>query len=445
MTTPDSAPLMVAPFQLESLEQATSGAEPEPKGRGRHAAAPPRRWTLARTLVVVALVVVLAVAGLVVVRLGDPAAVARVTSTVRPVVAIPARPVSLPWAATGQSAIAVPAIGVAATSGPESPVPIASLTKMMTAYVILRDHPLALGESGPDITITLADVADYETDTGDDQANAAVAPGEVLTELQMLQGLLVHSANNFADALALWDAGSLPAFVTKMNQAAAQLDMVHTHYVDASGFDPGSVSTAGDTLIVAAHDMTNPTFASIVHMTSVTLPVAGTITSYTPLVGFLGVIGVKSGFTTAAGGCDVMAVTRTVHGHSVLILASVIGQTSKSALNILLVAGFEALVLVDAVSGTIGSTNVIGPGSVVAHVAAAGHTVDAVAQSSVSLLTWPGAKVEQFMRTTRTVTAGDRRGTRVGSVVVGLGTQHAVDPVRLGRDLPGETLRQRLL
>ena len=54
-----------------------------------------------------------------------------------------------------------------------------------------------------------------------DQANVLVRPGEVLTERQVLEGMLVHSANNLADTLACWDAGSLPAFVAKMNATAA--------------------------------------------------------------------------------------------------------------------------------------------------------------------------------------------------------------------------------
>ncbi len=66
-----------------------------------------------------------------------------------------------------------------------------------------------------------------------------VQPGEELTERQLLNGLLVHSANNFADVLAQWDAGTMPAFVAKMNAAAAALGMAHTHYADASGLDPG--------------------------------------------------------------------------------------------------------------------------------------------------------------------------------------------------------------
>ncbi len=142
----------------------------------------------------------------------------------------------------------------------------------------------------------------------------------------MLGGLLVHSADNYADLLARWDAGSIPAFVAKMNADASRLGMDHSHFADASGVDPGSESTASDLLKVAAPDMANAAFASMVKMSSVTLPVAGTISTYTPLLGLEGIIGVKSGFTTAAGGCDVLAVVRTVHGEPVLLLAAVTGQ-----------------------------------------------------------------------------------------------------------------------
>ena len=107
------------------------------------------------------------------------------------------------------------------TSGPEQPVPVASLTKLMTAYVILHDHPLAPDESGPHITVTQADVDDYDTDTVSDDSNAQVTARRAVDRAQVLEGLLVHSADNYADMLARWDAGSVPAFVAKMNAAAA--------------------------------------------------------------------------------------------------------------------------------------------------------------------------------------------------------------------------------
>ncbi len=388
-----------------------------------------------------AVVVVLVIAAVAVVRLEAPTPVAAVTDMVAPTVRAASSPVVLPWPTTGQAAVAVPSVGVDVTSGPETPVPIASLTKMMTAYVVLHDHPIGPAQNGPSVTMSQTDVNDFDNDTVEDEANAQVTAGEVLTERQLLEGLLVHSANNFADTLARWDAGSIPAFVAKMNSTAAQLGMDHTHYADPSGFDQGSQSTAGDLLKVAGLDMENPTFAGIVKMSSVTLPVAGTISTYTPWLGFQGVIGVKSGFTTAAGGCDVVAVMRMVHGQPTLVLSAVTGQTGPS---VLLVAGFIALNLADHASTFIGATPLVRAGEVVAHVSVAGHTVAATAARTAHVLSWPGVSADQVLVDGNTIVAGAKRGRRIGSVVIALGTQRVVVPVALRGDLPKPTVLQRL-
>jgi D-alanyl-D-alanine carboxypeptidase (penicillin-binding protein 5/6) len=390
---------------------------------------------------VLALVTVLVVASVMVGRLDAPAPVAAVVSILRPTVSVPATAVTLPWPAMGEAAIAVPSIGVDMPSGPEQPVPVASLTKMMTAYVILHDHPLKLGQNGPNITITQADLNDYDSDTVNDEANAQVTLGEVLTEKQLLGGMLVHSANNYADTLAMWDAGNIPSFVSKMNRTAAELGMDHTHYADPSGYNQMSQSTAGDLLTVASPDMQNPVFASFVKMPSITLPVAGTISTYTPLLGIQGVIGVKSGFTTVAGGCDVVAVVRSVHGLPVLILSAVTGQQGP---NVLVKAGLMALNLANHVGPSILASPIVRAGAVVAHVSATGHTVDAVAQSTANMLSWPGVRAHRILVSAGTVTSGTKSGTRIGTIVVTLGTQHVAIPVHLDRGLPKETLLQRL-
>ena len=355
---------------------------------------------------------------------------------------VPAQAVALPWPATGEGAVAVPAIGVDVASGPEQPAPVASLTKLMTAYVILHDHPLALGQPGPTITVSQADVDDYDNDTVDDDSNAQVVLNEQLTEQQVMTGLLVHSADNYADLLARWDAGSIPAFVAKMNADAAQLGMTQSHFADASGVDPASVSTAGDLLKVAAPDMANAAFASMVQMSSVTLPVAGTISTYTPFLGFDGTIGVKSGFTSAAGGCDVLAVVRQLHGRNVLLLAAVTGQQGAEALA---QAGLHGLALVNAVGPQVG----VDPGRRrrrrgVARERGRARSSTPRTASSASVLTWPGVQATRTFVPVRHLTDQARAGTRVGAVTVTLGTQRVVVPVRLDRDVPRPTLLQRL-
>jgi D-alanyl-D-alanine carboxypeptidase (penicillin-binding protein 5/6) len=206
-------------------------------------------------------------------------------------------------------------------------VPIASLTKMMTAYLVLRDHPLAAGAVGPTFVMDKADVAAYVHANQTGQSNVPVALGERLTEHQLLEALLLPSANNIADYLATWDAGSMAAFVVKMNAAARALGMTHTHYADASGFNPGSRSDATDQAVLAATLMENPVVRGIVSKRSLPFPVAGTIWNYNPGLGVGGIIGVKSGFTSQAQGCLATAAYRTAAGHHVLVVAVTLGQT----------------------------------------------------------------------------------------------------------------------
>ncbi len=230
------------------------------------------------------------------------------------------------WPVSGQGALAIPAVGYADQSGPEQPVPIASLTKMTTAVVVLRDHPVPLGSSGPTITITPDEAAQFDVNLANDETNIPLQAGETLTELQLLEALLNQSADDAAYTLAVWDAGSQQAFVTRMNALAASLGAVDSHYVDASGFDPRSVSTAADTLRIAAAGMGIPTFAAVAGMQTVDLPGVGTVHNIVTEIGTDGIVGVKSGYTSQASGCMVLAGFRSVRGLPVLVLASALGQ-----------------------------------------------------------------------------------------------------------------------
>jgi serine-type D-Ala-D-Ala carboxypeptidase (penicillin-binding protein 5/6) len=441
------APLMVAPFRLDSLREQPStpppaAAPPPRRERGRHSARSQRRRGHRGLVALVVLVVLIAAAAVVVgVRLHTPDPAPAVTPVLSRTVSVPSRAMPLPWPNAGEGAIAVPAIGIDVASGPERPAPVASLTKLMTAYVILHDHPVAPGQPGPTITVSQADVNDYDSDTVNDDSNAEVTLGEHLTEQQVLSGLLVHSADNYADLLARWDAGSIPAFVAKMNADAASLGMTQSHFADASGVDPASVSTASDMLKVAAPDMADPAFAAIVKMSSVTLPVAGTISTYTPMLGIQGVLGVKSGYTTEAGGCDVIAVIRPVHGRQVLLLAAVTGQQGPE---VLAQAGLHGLALVDALEPLIGSTEVLPGGALAAHVSEAGRTVGATTTSAVTMLTWPGVTARRAFHPRRALTDEARRGAEAGSEVVRLGTQTVTVPVRLRQDVPRPSFLQRI-
>jgi D-alanyl-D-alanine carboxypeptidase (penicillin-binding protein 5/6) len=349
---------------------------------------------------------------------------------------------ALPWPAGVQSAIAIPALGVATQSGPEAAEPIASVTKLMTAHIVLTDHPLMVGQQGPTITITALDVIIWQDAVATDQANIEVSVGEVLTEYQMLEGMLVHSANNFADLLALWDAGSISSFVTKMNSTATSLGMTHTQYADASGYSTQSISTPADQLKVATADVANPVFNQIVAMPAVTLPVGGTVTTFTPLLGVDGVVGVKSGYTSAAGGCDVLALLQMVDGVPVEVLAAVVGDHVGA--DVITGAGLEALSIARPAMAEVRSIDLAPSGTQLAVATASGHSVPVVARSDLTVLAWPGQRITEFLQVARRPSAGTPAGWPIGTVTVRAGPEKFQVVVRTARALPSLTWLQRV-
>ena len=229
------------------------------------------------------------------------------------------------WPPDGQAAIQIGQSDVRA--GPnQHPAAIASVAKVMTAYLVLRDHPLRPGEDGPTITLTDDDVADTDRRAGRDESVVPIAAEEQLTERQALLALLLPSANNIAAVLARWDAGSTARFVARMNVAARSLGMRHTRYTDPSGYDDATVSTAVDQLRVVDQAMRLPVFAGIVATSSATLPVAGTVHNTNALLGHNGFVGVKTGSDDAAGGCFAFRSVRWVDGKRTTITGVVLGQ-----------------------------------------------------------------------------------------------------------------------
>jgi D-alanyl-D-alanine carboxypeptidase (penicillin-binding protein 5/6) len=229
------------------------------------------------------------------------------------------------WPAYGQAAVRLGRSRIQA--GPnQHAAPIASVAKVMTAYLVLRDRPLRPGQDGPAIEVTDADAADTDRRRREQESVVSIAAGEQLTELQALQALLLPSANNIAAVLARWDGGSVRRFVARMNATARSLGMTHTRYTDPSGYDDATVSTASDQVRIVERAMRQPVFASIVGTPSATLPVAGTVHNTNALLGHDGFVGVKTGSDAAAGGCFAFRAIRRVDGTRTTITGVVLGQ-----------------------------------------------------------------------------------------------------------------------
>jgi serine-type D-Ala-D-Ala carboxypeptidase (penicillin-binding protein 5/6) len=252
------------------------------------------------------------------------------------------------WPAYGQAAFIETGQPQIEAGPDQHPAPIASVAKVMTAYLVLRDHPLRLGQDGPTITLTDGDVADTGRRAAQDESVVPVAAGEQLTELQALQALLLPSANNIAAVLARWDAGSTARFVARMNATARSLGMTQTRYTDPSGFDDTTVSTAVDQVRIVVRAMRRPVFARMVATPSVWLPVAGTVHNTDRLLGQDGFVGVKTGSDKAAGSCFAFRAIRSIRGKRTAITGVVLGQRGYDLVGAGLIA---AAAMVDRITG----------------------------------------------------------------------------------------------
>ncbi|MGC2169009.1 MAG: hypothetical protein WA580_07905 [Acidimicrobiales bacterium] len=404
----------------------------------RHSAAPhPRRRGVFTRFVGVLLGAIIAVAGVVAMQIPLLHRPAR-TYIALPTAVASATSAALVWPSVGSAALDIPSLGVL-TSYHQAVVPIASLTKMMTAYVALQDLPLSIGETGPCHTVTSDDMETYNRLIGLDASSVPVVVGEQLCENQLLEGVLVHSAANYAVMLANMTGNSYTDFVAVMNEEAQTLGLTQTTYVDVTGLSDEDVSTATDQARLAAVLMTSALVRSIVIQTSVILPVGGVENSFTPDVGIDNVIGVTSGRTLAAGGCDVMAVTFQDGDATHVLYAVVLGQQGG---DLLTPAGEAALALANSAVAsrqhyTFAAHRAFG------ELAYNGRRVGFGLATSREFWWWPAQGRLHVRVHLRRITRNVRRNEVVGRLTVS-GPVHATLVLRALGSLSAPTLLQRL-
>jgi D-alanyl-D-alanine carboxypeptidase (penicillin-binding protein 5/6) len=296
---------------------------------------------------------------------------------------------SLPWPRVGAGAVGVSGLGAIASSGNEQTLPAASVTKVMTALIVLADKPLAAGESGPSIRITNIDVQAYETDLAQDQSVVRVQAGERLSEYQALEAMLIPSGNNVAETLARWDAGSISAFVAKMNARGQSLGLTHTRFADPAGADTATVSTPSDLMKLGMDAMKLPALAQIVGLPSAVLPVAGAVFNVDTALGKDGIVGIKTGSGFKLGANFLFAATVPISNHPVTIFGCVMGQPTLAA------AFDEARALVRAMAPALTVKQILARNQLVAtYQTAWGDQTDVLSTVDVMVVEWP----EMIMR-----------------------------------------------
>ena len=352
-------------------------------------------------------------------------------------------PSSMPWPTEGQSAVEVEGLGSLGVHGAQTPVPMASVTKVMTAYVVLHDHPLTGKADGP--TITVDKQAADEAGAGD-QSTAPVKEGQRFGERTMLQLLLIPSGNNIARLLARWDAGTQQAFVAKMTRTAASLGMTHTTYTGASGIEETTVSTAVDQLKLAREVMKNDVFRSVVALPNVTIPGVGRIFNNNNDLVRLGVVGIKTGSSTPAGGALMWAAHKTVDGKQQLVLGVVLQQHGGTTVDdSLQTALTRSQALIDSVQGGLTSATIVKKGEVVGKVDdGLGGSTPVVAAQDLTAIGWAGMRSDLVLTASGGLPHQAKAGTRVGTLAFGSGSARTTVPVVLQSDLAAPSFGTKL-
>jgi D-alanyl-D-alanine carboxypeptidase (penicillin-binding protein 5/6) len=210
---------------------------------------------------------------------------------------------------------------VLAAGNAHARIPIASITKLMTVIV-------ALQHVRPDDVVTVTQSA---AQVG--ESRIPLHTGERISVRDLLEGALIQSANNAADALAAAASnGNVPLFVDWMNQHAHRLGLKDTHFVRPDGLDtPDHVSSARDVAVLAQVAMHSPIVREIVRERSAPIEGGSFVThTWNDLLGvFPGLIGVKTGHTSEAGWCEVAAARRT----GFTIYAVILGSPTRSRRN----------------------------------------------------------------------------------------------------------------
>jgi D-alanyl-D-alanine carboxypeptidase (penicillin-binding protein 5/6) len=239
----------------------------------------------------------------------------------------------IPVPVRGSFALATSLSGTVASRAATLVRPIGSVAKAMTALVVLAARPVVPGAPGPPVTMTSADVLLYRQAVVEGGSNIPVHAGEVLTERELLLALLLPSADNIAETLALWVSGTRAVFIARLNATAAAMGMHQTHFADPSGLGIGTVSTANDLILLARAVTTNPALANLVAVRQATLPDRTTLRNLDILLGTQpGWLGIKTGWTGSAGGCLLFAATRSYPPEkAVTVWGAALGQPPLKA------------------------------------------------------------------------------------------------------------------
>ena len=335
----------------------------------------------------------------------------------------------LDWPEYGASAIgAVGYPGVLATSGAAEPQSIASITKVITALVVLQEKPLALEEAGPEITTVSADVTLYNSYLARNGKVEPVRPGLILTERQLLELTLVASANNYTATLVNWAFGSEEAFLPV---AQAWLDahgLANTTLTDATGMNPENRSTSADLIELGKIALADPIVSVMVSTQHISVSRVGEIDNTNEILGTAGVRGIKTGTLDEAGACLLFAADYLIGTTTVTVVGVILGGEDHPSLDV------DVLALLATAQSGFHEVELTAAGATYATYSTEwGDESDVVSATSSSVVVWADTPISVLVEA-RAVTL-EEADAEVGTLEFTVGSQHVEVPLELASEI----------
>jgi D-alanyl-D-alanine carboxypeptidase (penicillin-binding protein 5/6) len=262
--------------------------------------------------------------------------------------------------------------------------------------------------------------------------------GEKITEYQVLETMMLPSADNMADTLARWAFGSVNNYVAFANGYVKKLGLKQTTIADASGFSSQTISTAHDLVLLGVEAIKNPVLAAVVNEQLANVPVAGTVYNLNFLLGQDGVIGIKTGNTDEAGGCFLFAANRSIHGHNVTVVGVVMGAPNYTQ------AIKDSQPLISATDTGFVLRQIVPAHRIVGHYSAPwGSGADVFSQKELSVLVWKNANPTTRVKL-EPIEAPAPKGQTVGTITVESGGRVSSVPVVLTGEIKAPSASWRI-
>lgn len=351
-----------------------------------------------------------------------------------------AQNVHLSWPANGSAAIGAQGFGVLATHGSQAQHPTASVAKLITSLAVLEKMPLDKGQQGPSLTMTQADVDLWNHYYAIGGSYVKVEVGEKISEYQALQALLLPSANNMADSLAIWAFGSMDAYHAYATDMLKKQGLNNTVVaVDASGMSPATMSTPADLIKLGELALQNPVITEIIHQPSATIPVHGVIYSTNSRFDSGDVFGIKTGLTDEAGGNYLFAANyKTDDDKTVTIIGVTLGQ------NNLIDALKSSEPLIRSAKKYFAVKTPVKAGEVFATLTTPWLTsAKVVAKEDIRLVSWNGTALIPQVKLAN-INRSLPVGAQVGTAIISSGENKATTPLVLQQAINGPSWQWRM-